>query len=64
MKQRVISALIISAIGVTAVVIGGVVLDVLLLAIATVCMNFMVHLQKKDIRLSKFMDWCILLFLH
>ena len=36
MKQRVISALIIAVIGVSAVVIGGIVLDVLLLAIATI----------------------------
>ena len=61
MKQRVISALIIAVIGVSAVVIGGIVLDVLLLAIATIGL---VHLQKKVIRLSKFLVWCILLFLH
>lgn len=36
MKQRVISALVISIIGITAVVIGGIVLDILLLLLAVV----------------------------
>ena len=36
MKQRVISALVISAIGIVAVVLGGIVLDIFLLLIAMV----------------------------
>ena len=36
MKQRVLSALVISAIGITVVIIGGIVLDIVLLLLATV----------------------------